>query len=1136
MEPGQATERRIVSVLFGDIVGFTPLGERLEPEDVAVIQDAYFATVREIVARYGGRVEKFIGDAAMAVFGLPGARDDDAERAVRAGLALVAAVEQLGPRLGLDDAALRLRVGINTGEVVATLGGPEEWRITGDTVNTAARLQTAAPPGGVLVGETTALTVADVAELTEAGPLELKGKAAPVTAWIAAGILPRRSREHAMGGMVAPMLGRDAELAALTAAIRDAGDAPRRVLVVAPPGVGKSRLLDELAASDLGGALVLRTAVRPGTESPFAPVATLARGALLAAGWDADAAAASAAVAGEIAPLLARAGASRARAAVLAQELARLVGEPGHAEEDGLEESAVGDPRERTRRFDDWVAALDLLAGRRRVVWLLEDLHWSGPDLLAFVDRVHATPLPHGRVVIGTARPSLLERDPAWCRPRAEEGIHRLDLQPLPAAQADALVRALVGDAVPAPLVERIAERSDGNPLFIEELLRTWVSVGLLAADPDGTWRLDGEAGSIELPATVQAIYAAQIDDLPPSARRLARHASVAGRAFPGNALEALEAGDPDAVDRLRVRALIEGPAEAELGPSYLYRHVLLRDAGYATLARAERARLHSRLAAWMTEAAGARVDRVAEGIARQYLAALDALPALSAPGAAVDRDELTDLTTAWLERAAVTAIASGAPAAARELVDEALRLTDAAATADRARRVALRGEATAFSGDMDDGKAAYREAAELYSSLLAAEADPTARAAVRDGYAAAVLAQGTLLIEQLLFQEAEALAEAALRTVGPADDLATAHLRYLRAWSQVAYQPRPEAADDLRFAVEVCAREGDEGVRLDAMYLLQAVEADLGTMTRDELLSRIEEVGRVAESVGATRRAVSSYRAVGMNQVETAPAQAVPWIRRAMEMADAHGLLEETAWCWYAMAELEFVRGDWDAAIGAAMEALEIAEAQAYHRPVVRTLMVLTPIALARGRMDLMERGSAWVERRRSTFPDSPFGRFMQGAMDLRLAAVGLLPPFVPGDDLLDAWDESPALPSWQAATWTNVTAWIDAGRLDTAARALERIGFWQKQAFATPLAEAVAGALGARLALARSDPEAAITAAERGVEAGRALGTPWAVAIAARARERALSAAGRAAEARDAHTAAAVAEASLGLTGSLG
>src|SRR5450432_1625794 len=183
--PSGRVERRIVSVLFADLVGFTPLSELLDAEDIGTIQDAYFATVTDTVERYGGQLEKFIGDAAMAVFGLPLTRDDDAERAVRAGLALVHAVEALAGRIGLETGDLRLRVGVNTGEVVtpeatALEHGPSEGRVTGDAVNTAARLQTAAPPGGVLLGEATALAVADAIELAAIEPVQLKGKAAPM--------------------------------------------------------------------------------------------------------------------------------------------------------------------------------------------------------------------------------------------------------------------------------------------------------------------------------------------------------------------------------------------------------------------------------------------------------------------------------------------------------------------------------------------------------------------------------------------------------------------------------------------------------------------------------------------------------------------------------------------------------------------------------------------------------------------------------------------------------------------------------------------------------------------------------------------------------------------------------------------
>src|SRR5215210_2861163 len=252
----RAVERKIVSILFADLVGFTALSERLDAEDVAAVQGAYFDTVRQVIGRYGGQLEKFIGDAAMAVFGVPVTRDDDSERAVRAGLALASAVEQLGARVGLERDALAVRVGVNSGEVIHSLGaGPGDAVVTGDPVNVAARLQAAAASGEVLVGETTALAVAAAVELEEARALELKGKAEPVLARSALSIRSEPSRDAAMGALRAPLLGREAELGRLLAETERARRESRRLLVVAPPGVGKTRLVDEFAVRASGVAV-----------------------------------------------------------------------------------------------------------------------------------------------------------------------------------------------------------------------------------------------------------------------------------------------------------------------------------------------------------------------------------------------------------------------------------------------------------------------------------------------------------------------------------------------------------------------------------------------------------------------------------------------------------------------------------------------------------------------------------------------------------------------------------------------------------------------------------------------------------------------------------------------------------------
>src|SRR5262245_3213948 len=431
----RAVERRIVTVLFADLVGFTSLSERLDAEDVALVQDAYFDAVRETVARHGGQLEKFVGDAVLAVFGVPRARDDDAERAVRTGLALVAAVGRVGPSIGLDEDALRIRVGINSGEVVYGEASADRGPVTGDTVNVAARLQAAAAPGSVLVGELTALAVADSIALERVERLELKGKSEPVAAARVIDLYPQRSRERALAGLRAATIGREAELEQLRAG-------SGRLVVVAPPGVGKTRLLEEHArAAERDGSVILRARLRPDLLSPFEPIGQLVRSV------------------GTPDTVLGRL--PRDRAEVVRDALAAVVAPV---------EAVASKPEDRDVLFAAWLEGLDALAGDGPPVWQVEDLHWASPDLLAF-------PAAAGRVryVVGTSRPSLLEQAPDWCA-----GAELLHLAPLPEPATAELVRALVGDVLPDELVGQIAAASGGNALFVEELLRLWISTGTL--------------------------------------------------------------------------------------------------------------------------------------------------------------------------------------------------------------------------------------------------------------------------------------------------------------------------------------------------------------------------------------------------------------------------------------------------------------------------------------------------------------------------------------------------------------------------------------------------------------------------------------------------------------------------------
>ena len=375
-------------------------------------------------------------------------------------------------------------------------------------MNTAARLQAAGEPETVTIGEATALAVADAIELERLPPFELKGKSERVPAWRAVGVHAERSRERALGRLRAPTLGREEELARLGALVGSSA----RVTVVAPPGVGKTRLLDELE-SVAAPAAVLRARLRPDVLSPFEPVAQLVGGAA-----DAD----------ELAELARAAGASAARATVVGE----LLGAVGAAE--------AHPAAEREQLFAAWLEGLDAIAGERPAVWLVEDVHWASADMLAFLDLAGGSPRNVGRLVVASARPVLLDERPEWV-----QGGERLDLRLLPPRETEELVRELVGDALPAELAARVAERSAGNPLFVEELLRTWAGAGILVADETG-WRIAAPADEVELPLTVQAIYAAQLDDLPPPARAAARRGAVAGRRFPREVLAVFDVEEAD--------------------------------------------------------------------------------------------------------------------------------------------------------------------------------------------------------------------------------------------------------------------------------------------------------------------------------------------------------------------------------------------------------------------------------------------------------------------------------------------------------------------------------------------------------------------------------------------------------------
>ncbi len=1034
-------ERRIVSVLFADLVGFTSLSEQLDAEDVTLVQDAYFDAVRETVARHGGQLEKFVGDAAMAVFGAPRVRDDDAERAVRAGLSLVAAVQRVGAGLGLAPGALRLRVGVASGETVYGEASAERGPVTGDVVNVAARLQAAGEPETVTIGEATALAVADAIELERLPPLELKGKSEPVPAWRVTGVFAERSRERALGGLQAPTLGRDDEVTRLRALVGETA----RVVVVAPPGVGKTRLLDELAAA-ASDAAVLRARLRPDVLSPFEPVAQLAGGTREPA---------------ELSALARTAGASEARAAVVAE----LLGAVGSAE--------VHPAAEREQLFSAWLEGLDAIAGERAAVWLVEDVHWASPDLLAFLELAGGSTRSTGRLVVASARPVLLDERPEWVK-----GGERVDLPLLPPRETEQLVRELVGDALPLALVERIAERSAGNPLFVEELLRTWAGVGILVAEQNG-WRLAAAADEVDLPLTVQAIYAAQLDDLPAPARAAARRAAVAGRRFPRAALAVLEVEEPEAaLETLMRRALVsDADQDVLLGPSHSYRHALLRDAGYASLARAERARLHVQLADWLAARPEQTRPALAEVIGRHLAAALDAAPALAREIGGLGRDEVRARAAEWFETAARVAIGFAAWASARDLAARALELTGEAPL-DRARRLQLLGEATADAAGVDAALPLLEESLEAYRSLGAD--------APRAGIVDTACALARLLGAQTRFSAGEELADSLLQELGAQDDAPTARLLALRGSGALsASDDFARARTDGERALALARAAGDDNAELEALQLLTSCMDD-----GDELEGqRWAELESLAREHGRWDLASGAIRARAFISVADEPERTLADLEAAAELAEARGLVAEAIWVDFERAEVHLVAGNWDDALAFGLRAIDDAEERSLSRLAVRTWFALRPIARARRRTDLIERAFPLFERIRGS-SQSPYARIIVGAMELAFAEAGLRAAFIPElEPRLESFDLGYGDPSWLAAVETIVGSWLDNGALAEARTALDRLRAASEGKSLSSLTLASRALLRSRLLLAEGN------AAEAAVEAERALQTqaPW-------------------------------------------
>ncbi len=685
-----AAERRLVSVLFADLVGFTAASEGRDAEDTRELLSRYFDVARTVIDRYGGTVEKFIGDAVMAVWGAPVAQEDDAERAVRAALDLASAVPQI-------DGLLRARAGILTGEAAVTLGATNQGLVAGDLVNTASRIQSAAEPGTVLTGEATKRATEATISYEDGGLHEMKGKSEPMQLWRALRVVAGRRGSMRSAGLEAPFVGRNRELQ-LVKDLFHASEEERRaqlVLVSGIAGIGKSRLAWEFEKYIDG----------------LAAEAFWHRGRCLSYG--------------EGVAYWALAEMVRMRCGILDDEdvvpagekLTRTLEEhlpdaeerrwvrPRVAHLLGLEDGIPGDEE---NLFSAWRILFERLAEQFPTVLLFEDVQWADAGLLDFIEYLLDWSRNQQLYVFALARPEFAEKRSTWAGKR---GYTQLYLEPLPAAAMNDLLAGLV-PGLPDDLRARVLERAEGVPLYAVETVRMLLDRGLLTRDGE-VYRPTGAIDLLEMPETLHALVAARLDGLTAEERQLVQDGSVLGKTFTKQGLSAVNGIEAAILEpilssllRKEVLSVQADPLSPERG-QYAFLQDIVKRVAYETLSRKERKGKHLATAEYLLSLPGGEEDEIVEVVAAHLIDALG-----SAPEAA-DAGEIRDRARAMLIRAGERAASLAATSEAQRAFERAAELTD-----DEVVQAELheRAGAVARTGARNEAaKVCFERAIELY-------------------------------------------------------------------------------------------------------------------------------------------------------------------------------------------------------------------------------------------------------------------------------------------------------------------------------------------------------------------------------------------------------------------------------------
>jgi class 3 adenylate cyclase len=687
------SERRLVSVLFADLVGFTPFSEERDSEDVRETLTKYFDLATDIVTRHGGTVEKFIGDAVMAVWGTPTALEDDAERAVRTALELVDAVSVLG-------SGIEARAGVMTGETAVTIGAQNQGMVAGDLVNTAARLQSVAAPSTVLVGESTFRAASNAIAFEPAGEQALKGKQAPVPAWRALRVVAQRDGRGRGDALEAPFVGREVELRLLKELYHATGSERRlrHVSIVGSGGIGKSRLAWELAKYLDGVSQLIwwhqgRSPAYGGGLTFWSLGEMVRERAGLLETDDEPTTRAG------IAKMLDQHMAGHADRRLVESALLELLGM-----RQGLSPAEL---------FGAWRTFWEALASTAPVVLMFEDLHWADTGTLDFIEHLMDWSRNEPIFIISLARPELLDRRPDWGA--ARRSLTSVFLEPLGEPSMRELLHGLVPD-LPEATTTAIVERAEGIPLYAVETVRMLVATGKLEQRDDGTVVPTGDLSQLAelaVPETLTALIASRLDALDPADRALALDAAVLGQSFTVAGLAAVAGRSEEELAprmRLLVRrellTLIVDPRSPERG-QYQFVQALIREVAYNTLARKDRKTRHLAAARWF-ESLGE--PELAGALAGHYLAAT----ALAAPGA--EADALATQARIALKAAGDRASDLNVPLQAVTFYEQAISV--ATDPVDEAELHELAGDRAAQANEFASSEAHFERADALWRRL----------------------------------------------------------------------------------------------------------------------------------------------------------------------------------------------------------------------------------------------------------------------------------------------------------------------------------------------------------------------------------------------------------------------------------